>query len=533
VGAILVELITLRPLFPGTSEIDQVYKICSIVGSPLKDLGESLQAPDLFKEQMSRATGPQIVAGGPWKNGMKLSGEMGFKFPVMQPVPLQSIMPTVPDDALRMIAAMLCYDPECRPTAMEGLQNEWFNDLWNTPLGRVAFTPTDSGQLLQILGDGNADGAELNNERDPIILDDPKPVQQTIHSRQASTPSSFELPYDENASNEEIGRGFYNGVRTESPLPTLPYAAPNKAIGISSNKGRSMSPGKGRSMSPNKGRSSSPDKSNAVNTYESFSNPYKALPNIGGNISEPIKIPFATPQKISNSYSQYQGQPLDSHQQTLQQLHELQHQPYQPKHQTISDSSKSAAFTNPFQKRNMVLSNVEPAPQSYPVNQTYPMKPLDAIELPPALNSPTKKKDFYVNNHIQSPKKKPHFFGFLRNAGSGFKRNPLAIEGISLFLLMIVLGQGMKSTAIGGVGSMDKLLLSNTHLNLGYSLEPSNISVPGGKLKNKNTQQSSSASGSSLLNSKSNLARSRNALPAVENRVFLPASGSTTKRKNK
>src|SRR5438270_10580745 len=34
VGVILAELITLRPLFPGQSEVDQVWRICEVLGSP-------------------------------------------------------------------------------------------------------------------------------------------------------------------------------------------------------------------------------------------------------------------------------------------------------------------------------------------------------------------------------------------------------------------------------------------------------------------------------------------------------------------
>lgn len=33
-GGILAELYTLRPLFPGSSEADEIYKICSVLGSP-------------------------------------------------------------------------------------------------------------------------------------------------------------------------------------------------------------------------------------------------------------------------------------------------------------------------------------------------------------------------------------------------------------------------------------------------------------------------------------------------------------------
>mmetsp|Transcript_36736 Transcript_36736/g.87291 ORF Transcript_36736/g.87291 Transcript_36736/m.87291 type:complete len:248 (-) Transcript_36736:1261-2004(-) len=33
-GAIMAELYTLRPLFPGSSEADEIYKICSVMGTP-------------------------------------------------------------------------------------------------------------------------------------------------------------------------------------------------------------------------------------------------------------------------------------------------------------------------------------------------------------------------------------------------------------------------------------------------------------------------------------------------------------------
>lgn len=32
----MAELFTFRPLFPGTSEIDEVFKICSVLGTPDK-----------------------------------------------------------------------------------------------------------------------------------------------------------------------------------------------------------------------------------------------------------------------------------------------------------------------------------------------------------------------------------------------------------------------------------------------------------------------------------------------------------------
>ena len=34
VGCIMAELYTLQPLFPGRSEVDQIFKLCSVLGTP-------------------------------------------------------------------------------------------------------------------------------------------------------------------------------------------------------------------------------------------------------------------------------------------------------------------------------------------------------------------------------------------------------------------------------------------------------------------------------------------------------------------
>lgn len=36
VGCIMAELYTLRPLFPGSSEVDEIFKICAVLGTPSK-----------------------------------------------------------------------------------------------------------------------------------------------------------------------------------------------------------------------------------------------------------------------------------------------------------------------------------------------------------------------------------------------------------------------------------------------------------------------------------------------------------------
>ena len=34
VGCIMAEVYTFRPLFPGSSEVDEVFKVCSVLGTP-------------------------------------------------------------------------------------------------------------------------------------------------------------------------------------------------------------------------------------------------------------------------------------------------------------------------------------------------------------------------------------------------------------------------------------------------------------------------------------------------------------------
>ncbi|KAI8854520.1 kinase-like domain-containing protein [Chytridium lagenaria] len=150
VGAILAELFTLRPLFPGTSELDQIYKICQVVGNPLQTepigglVGESTGS-QRSQSSMSRTyynesqiTPPRdnIVGGGAWPDGIKLAGAMRFKFPTMPQVPLVQFIPNASSDALQLIADMLRYDPQKRPTAQEALQHPWFKKLHDTPLAK-------------------------------------------------------------------------------------------------------------------------------------------------------------------------------------------------------------------------------------------------------------------------------------------------------------------------------------------------------------------------------------------------------------
>ena len=66
VGAIMAEVVNLRPLFPGTSQIDQISRIGDVLGD-LSDHGLDGKG--------------KTVGGGPWAEGVSLAGEIGFTFP--------------------------------------------------------------------------------------------------------------------------------------------------------------------------------------------------------------------------------------------------------------------------------------------------------------------------------------------------------------------------------------------------------------------------------------------------------------------
>lgn len=86
VGTIFAELITLNPLFPGQSEIDQLFRIFKVLGTPSTTKKTySILQPNFINSKSNTNSLPPITnhigIGGEWKDGIKLAHKMGFEFP--------------------------------------------------------------------------------------------------------------------------------------------------------------------------------------------------------------------------------------------------------------------------------------------------------------------------------------------------------------------------------------------------------------------------------------------------------------------
>ncbi|KAH0785793.1 CMGC family protein kinase [Histomonas meleagridis] len=98
-GVIMAELYTGKPLFPGISEQDQLYKTIAILGSPNSKN---------------------------WPDGIRLANKHGVRFNPTPSVNLATIIPNASKNAINLLQQLLQYDPSKRPSASQALQHPFF-----------------------------------------------------------------------------------------------------------------------------------------------------------------------------------------------------------------------------------------------------------------------------------------------------------------------------------------------------------------------------------------------------------------------
>ena len=105
VGCIFAEMVNQRPLFPGDSEIDELFKIFRIMGTPNED------------------TWPGVTSLPDFKSA----------FPKWQPKDLKNVVPNLEPAGLDLLSSMLYLDPSKRITARSALEHEYFKDIKFVP----------------------------------------------------------------------------------------------------------------------------------------------------------------------------------------------------------------------------------------------------------------------------------------------------------------------------------------------------------------------------------------------------------------
>ncbi|CAL9204283.1 unnamed protein product [Musa hybrid cultivar] len=105
VGCIFAEMANQRPLFPGDSEIDELFKIFRILGTPNEEIWPGVTSLPDFKSA----------------------------FPKWLPKDLTTVVPNLEAAGIDLLSKMLHLDPSKRITARQALDHDYFKDLGLMP----------------------------------------------------------------------------------------------------------------------------------------------------------------------------------------------------------------------------------------------------------------------------------------------------------------------------------------------------------------------------------------------------------------
>ncbi|EDQ84873.1 uncharacterized protein MONBRDRAFT_29859 [Monosiga brevicollis MX1] len=118
VGTIMAELYTLRPLLPGSSEVDTLFKCTAVFGTPSK---------------------------ANWAEGLKLASKMNFKFPQMSATPLRTLVPQASTDAIDLMQDLMQWNPAKRPNCAGALRHAYFSTRQSSGQGPITVRKSSAG----------------------------------------------------------------------------------------------------------------------------------------------------------------------------------------------------------------------------------------------------------------------------------------------------------------------------------------------------------------------------------------------------
>ncbi|ENN72163.1 hypothetical protein D910_08473 [Dendroctonus ponderosae] len=175
-GCVFFEMLTLMPLFPGSSEVDQLYKIHNVLGSP------SIQ----FINKLNS-----------WSRNCVI-------FPKIRGTGLEPLLPQATPQTRGVLELMIEYDPDKRINVRRLLKNPYFDSV------RYKFEPTMEGQprfaSYKIPKYGKRRHGDVTAVKPKISKRElvPDEAKRRYHSKGA-TPS-IEIPYYSAATSSGKGK---------------------------------------------------------------------------------------------------------------------------------------------------------------------------------------------------------------------------------------------------------------------------------------------------------------------------------------
>ena len=147
-GCIMIELFNLKPIFPGNSEKDVLYKICSTIGVPNNNSETSA-----------------------------LAKKINFKFPSCLNSPtLSSIVPGASEDAISILNEMLQWDPNKRAIPSALLNHPFFTK------GTIPDKISTPDEFKFISGKGKVYGSNIKKLNKNNFNDDNEDTEEDLNA---------------------------------------------------------------------------------------------------------------------------------------------------------------------------------------------------------------------------------------------------------------------------------------------------------------------------------------------------------------
>ncbi|PWN23583.1 hypothetical protein BCV69DRAFT_279516 [Microstroma glucosiphilum] len=208
-GTILAELVNLKPLFPGDSEVDQILQICEVLGDPFTDYGTDSRG--------------RIRGGGSWEGGMHMAAGVGFQWPKVAPVKFSSLFSSrVPIELIDCIEDLLRYDPAVRFTTLHCMRHPYL----------LSVAPR-----LQPSKESLATTVATKASIPPSVAVDPTAARQGMPPSHSNMPPSARPAFGE-ASSAVANSGLQQ--QQTVPLQRLPFYRPQQETSGDGHMGKAL-----------------------------------------------------------------------------------------------------------------------------------------------------------------------------------------------------------------------------------------------------------------------------------------------------